>query len=163
MSVQSLSGRDLDCAVVRELFHWKEIPGPIADCDGPCESFPVLIDPSWTPDSAYSSMPPRGVIKTCYFVPKFSTDKFHLDTILRHFERIGYLWVVKGAPDDMVFEDGDGRELGYQYACELHWRGFRMNPPRTDDMPSRVVGFGDTYLEAICRAGVQLGRLMRND
>ena len=65
-------GREMDALIAEHVFRWRKVPGPKTDCDGPCESFDVLVPPGvQDPLPLY---PPRGAIKPYWFCKQWSTD-----------------------------------------------------------------------------------------
>lgn len=117
-------GREMDALIAEHIFHWRKVPGPKTDYDGPCESFDVLVPPDIK--DPFPLYPPKGAIKPYWFCHPWSTN---FDATL-----------------DLVQEYGlkkvDGLELRQCHGCFIA----KFGGPDW--------GKGATIPEAICKAAL---------
>lgn len=73
------AGPEFNALIAEYVFGWRKVHGPKTDCDGPCESFYVLVPP--TIDDPFPHYPPRGSIKPWYWCHSWSTDIVETMTI----------------------------------------------------------------------------------
>lgn len=73
LAVQKLKGRDLDAAIVREVYNWRYIPvSPDANGENSCQ---VLFRPNREPDQQdYNQLPRIGAPHEGWFAPTYSRD-----------------------------------------------------------------------------------------
>lgn len=73
LAVQDLRGRDLDAAIVREIYNWRYIPVS-SDANGE-NSCQVLFRPNREPDQKdYNQLPRIGAPHEGWFAPNYATD-----------------------------------------------------------------------------------------